>query len=323
VAAAVPGADDRPQLVVYVVAGDIPADTAELTTHAARHLPQYMVPSRWVLLDALPLTSNGKVDHSRLPNPFRREEAETGTTAPAEYSPAINGLPTENGRPDPGRIAPVAAPAPARGTAATAGDLTETSVAAEEQASTPADDWLLHAARQAEALGLTLTLRAQPLDGVTGNNADEWVGRLHTAATARGLVAEAHYGDAAELVLTAAMPTITATRARIESAVVEVFTDLLGPGIAATTPFNDLGATSLTLVRAHRKLRHLTSVLTVPDIFRLGTVRRLTDWIVDHTDQETSTREAGTVSIDLTDAIARGHRRRAHRSKARLADVVR
>ncbi|MGY1898775.1 non-ribosomal peptide synthetase [Nocardia gipuzkoensis] len=323
VAAAVPGADDRPQLVVYVVAGDTPVDTAELTAHAARHLPQYMVPSRWVLLDAVPLTSNGKVDHSRLPNPFRREETGTETTAPAGYIPAIDGVATENGRPDPGRIAPVADRASVERTDATSGDLAQTPFPTEQQASTPADDWLLHAARQAEALGLTLTLRAQPLDGVAGNNAGEWIGRLHTAATARGLIAEAHYGDAAELVLTAALPTTTATRARIESAVVQVFTDLLGPGIAATTPFNDLGATSLTLVRAHRKLRHLTPALTVPDIFRLGTVRRLTDWIVDHTDLETSTRESGAVSIDLTDAVARGHRRRAHRTKARLADVVR
>ncbi|MFE7741763.1 amino acid adenylation domain-containing protein [Nocardia sp. NPDC057455] len=326
VAAAVPGADDRPQLVIYVVAGDTPVETAELAGHAARHLPQYMVPSRWVLLEDLPLTSNGKVDHSRLPNPFRREGAGTETTAPAEYTPAVGAVPAGNGRPVPGRITPMAdlaAVDSTAGRAAPSGDLADTPVLAEEQASTPADDWLLHAARQAEALGLALTLRAQPLDGVAVSNAGEWVGRLHTAATARGLIAEAHYGDAAELVLTAATPTAPATRARIESAVAQVFTDLLGPDIAATTPFNDLGATSLTLVRAHRKLRHLTPALTVPDIFRLGTVRRLADWIVDHTDLETTTRESGAVSIDLTDAVARGHRRRAHRTKARLADVVR
>lgn len=331
VAASVPGADDRPQLVVYVVIGETPVATAELADHAARHLPRYMVPSQWVVLDTLPLTSNGKVDHSRLPNPFRRDGTESETT-PVGYGRAVGDVPAGNGRPTPARslsqVDP-AGPAGARAAGGTAeeiaapGRLADTPAPADESASAPADDWLLHAARQAEALGLTLTLRAQPLDGAAADNAGEWLGRLHTAATSHGLVAEAHYGDTAELVLTAAPPTATATRARIESAVTEVFTDLLGPEIAATTPFHDLGATSLTLVRAHRRLRHLTPALTVPDIFRLGTVRRLADWIVDHTVPGPSTRESGAVSIDLTDAVARGRRRRAHLTKARLADVVR
>lgn len=306
VAAAVPGADDRPQLVGYVVAGETPVVTAELADHAARHLPRYMVPSRWVSLDTLPLTPNGKVDHSRLPNPFRRDKSGTQTTPP-DYDRVAGEVSAGSGRPTPDRsVSPAGSAAPA-----------------DEPASTPADDWLLHAARQAQALGLTLTLRAHPLDGAAADNADAWLGRLHTAATTHGLIAEARYGAAAELVLTAAPPTATATRARIESAVVRVFTDLLGPEIAVTTPFHDLGATSLTLVRAHRRLRHLTPALTVPDIFRLGTVRRLADWIVDHTVSGPSTGETGAGSIDLTDAVARGRRRRAHRTKARLADVVR
>lgn len=66
VAAAVPGADDRPQLVAYVAADENAVNTAELADIAGRHLPHYMVPSRWVLLDSVPLTPNGKVDHGRL-----------------------------------------------------------------------------------------------------------------------------------------------------------------------------------------------------------------------------------------------------------------
>jgi len=61
-----------PALVAYVVAegGDKgAARTAELAAHLAGRLPDYMVPARWVSLEAMPLTPNGKVDRNALPAP--------------------------------------------------------------------------------------------------------------------------------------------------------------------------------------------------------------------------------------------------------------
>ncbi|MGW0534030.1 amino acid adenylation domain-containing protein [Streptomyces sp. NPDC003032] len=59
--------DDR-RLVAYAVT-DRPFDVAELRAYAADLLPQHLVPSMYVQLDALPLTANGKLDRTALPEP--------------------------------------------------------------------------------------------------------------------------------------------------------------------------------------------------------------------------------------------------------------
>ncbi|GAA2442210.1 non-ribosomal peptide synthase/polyketide synthase [Streptomyces glaucus] len=87
--AAAPGVDDvavlaredRPggrRLVAYVVgpAGD---DVPGLLAHARRTLPDYLVPSAFVPLPALPLSGNGKVDRAALPAPGPESAAESGT----------------------------------------------------------------------------------------------------------------------------------------------------------------------------------------------------------------------------------------------------
>jgi acyl-coenzyme A synthetase/AMP-(fatty) acid ligase len=65
--------DGGPQLCAYVVAEHTPNDPIAwrdtLRAALSVDLPDYMVPRHWLLLDALPLTSNGKLDRKALPVP--------------------------------------------------------------------------------------------------------------------------------------------------------------------------------------------------------------------------------------------------------------
>jgi amino acid adenylation domain-containing protein len=66
--------EDEPgekRLVAYVVNGNLPeaANISELRGYSKQRLPEYMIPSAFVLLAELPLTPNGKIARDKLPPP--------------------------------------------------------------------------------------------------------------------------------------------------------------------------------------------------------------------------------------------------------------
>ncbi|HEX7181318.1 MAG TPA: amino acid adenylation domain-containing protein, partial [Thermoanaerobaculia bacterium] len=73
-------------LVAYVVAAGAQPSTAELADSLRARLPDYMVPSAWVFLPALPLNPNGKLDRRALPAPERAggEAAHVAPRTPEE-----------------------------------------------------------------------------------------------------------------------------------------------------------------------------------------------------------------------------------------------
>jgi acyl-CoA synthetase (AMP-forming)/AMP-acid ligase II len=52
-------------LTAYVESPEL-RDARAIREHARASLPEYMVPARYVFVDAMPLTPNGKLDKARL-----------------------------------------------------------------------------------------------------------------------------------------------------------------------------------------------------------------------------------------------------------------
>ncbi|MFF7646159.1 amino acid adenylation domain-containing protein [Streptomyces canus] len=85
--AAVVVREDSPgtrRLVGYLV-GAAGVDVTDVRAYAVRQLPDHMVPEAFVVLDALPMTPNGKLDRAALPAP----EVRTGSRAPRTASEEI------------------------------------------------------------------------------------------------------------------------------------------------------------------------------------------------------------------------------------------
>ncbi|WP_263451602.1 non-ribosomal peptide synthetase [Hyalangium gracile] len=84
------GGEDA-RLVAYVVSREDALVPEALRTHLRTRLPEYMIPSAWVPLEALPLTPHGKLDRRALPEPRLQAEPQAGGSS----EEAANRTPTE------------------------------------------------------------------------------------------------------------------------------------------------------------------------------------------------------------------------------------
>ncbi len=78
--------EDQPgdlRLVAYYTTGDVAADVGYLRAQLAATLPEHMVPTAYVRLQSLPLTTHGKLDRQALPRPDESAHGVHGHVAPS------------------------------------------------------------------------------------------------------------------------------------------------------------------------------------------------------------------------------------------------
>ncbi|MGP3955761.1 non-ribosomal peptide synthetase [Nonomuraea sp. 3N208] len=330
VARAVPGPDDRPRLVCYVVPADpaAPPSDDELIETLRANLPGFMVPNRFLTMDALPITDNGKIDYKALINPYQRSEA-----------PARDAAPSAAGSPE-------AQPAPWPATEENAQRAAVTSPRAQALTATV-------------TRGLRLSLTVSP-DGVMELVVEGGAGgNGHPTPDAAGSPRPATFTASPQLTTSTAEPSAlrqpatstaepsalpppaTSTAAphqepppspasstsaggpdpQVERAVARVFSELLKTPVDVTTPFFRLGASSLTVVLAHRALRaELDEGLTVVDMFARPTVRELATFITARREASSTTiaspQDSPPPAAEPESASARAAARRAARARA-------
>jgi len=74
--------DADARLVAYYATSEGEVSRGELREHLRRDLPEYMVPTVYVELEAFPLTTSGKVDRKKLPEPETTRSADEDYVAP-------------------------------------------------------------------------------------------------------------------------------------------------------------------------------------------------------------------------------------------------
>jgi len=270
VARAVPGPDDRPRLVAYVVAGDParPPTDDELVAALRADLPPYMTPNRFLHLPELPITDNGKIDYKALVNPYRRADAPVAAARPNDAAQpagsATAGVSDALARGlelrisvAPGSLSPVDALEAAGGWArAVRAGLVGVGVDVVEVV--PVDGLVQLVCRPVG--GAAAPQQADPDTRAAGNDRPGKVAGPGSPPRAGATVDPVPTGG---------------PDPHVERAVARVFSDLLGGPVEVGVPFFRLGASSLTLVLAHRALTDLAPDLLVTDLFAHPTVRDL------------------------------------------------
>ena len=77
-----PSAGEPALVAYYSLAPGETMTTTDLRMHLRGTLPDYMVPQRFIELDALPRTQNGKIDRRSLPDPFEQAEQRDAVIPP-------------------------------------------------------------------------------------------------------------------------------------------------------------------------------------------------------------------------------------------------
>ncbi len=299
VARSVPGSDDRPRLVVYVVARDParPPTDDELVAVLRADLPPYMTPNRFLHLAELPITENGKVDYQALANPYRRDDP---ALALAVADALARGLELRIGV-APGSLSPVDALEAAGGWArALRTGLADVDVNVVE--TLPADGLVQLVCRRGSA--------APRRDGDTYAAAGSRRPGDPDAATVP------HPGP----VVPVTPAPVTGPDPQVERAVARVFSDLLECPVEVDVPFFRLGASSLTLVLAHRALTDLEPGLLITDLFAHPTVRDLATLVTTRTSSPPPVPVVPPVTATAPAPAPRPDRRAA---RARAVEIAR
>lgn len=76
-------------LVAYLVSDEATPSIRELRKYLAKSLPEYMVPARFSIVPALPLTPSGKVDRKALPDPLPEHDRRSDIVSPRNEAEAL------------------------------------------------------------------------------------------------------------------------------------------------------------------------------------------------------------------------------------------
>ena len=286
-ARAVRGPDARPRLVAYVCAAPgYDLDDDSLIDTLQGRLPSYMVPNHFVWMEQLPITANGKVDYRALPNPYDRStESEDGQGSDADEN-APDVARTSSAPAAPPRTEVADELAEALIASATAGLelrlIVDRGKLDPIQALTQAAHCTEHLSGHLQAAGLQVTTQIPDrglveLAVIASERAATASSASHPAATPAVSTPPSRGQDGDSRAPPEGLGVVNDTSGgdpMVERAVARVFSDLLGGPVNVDAPFFRLGATSLTVVNAHRRLSEsLDPDLTVVEMFSHPTVR--------------------------------------------------